>query len=225
MAAPIRFSVPYNFDSPRRPKSKKEMGPWAAAVAKAIRKAIGDGASRDDLDPHLGRIWDAIAGVSLLYLPAAVAREFKHNTIDSLLLQTQGELVHHVLEMLERLQDSEPVAPAVLTQTDKPAATKSKQSTERGDGQTKLIGALTEHHKYANGSVLNPMHVGNNELAKKAGVSPSTASAFFNAQFDGHTKYKAICRDSGKLAAALKMLNGEFAPSVFLGIDPPEKGE
>jgi hypothetical protein len=93
----------------------------------------------------------------------------------------------------------------------------SKRSTERGEGQAKLIAALTKHHRYAASGCLIPEPIGNNELAKAAGVSPSTASAFFNDNFQGHTKYKALCRDAGKLAAALKLLNGEFAPYHLLG--------
>jgi hypothetical protein len=92
-----------------------------------------------------------------------------------------------------------------------------KRSTERGEGRVKLIAALTKHHQYADGSCLNLEHIGNNELAKVAGVSQSTASAFFNDKFQGHTKYKALCRDAGKLAAALKLLNDEFAPYHLLG--------
>ena len=52
-------------------------------------------------------------------------------------------------------------------------------------------------------------------------MSASTASAFFNNQFEGHTKYKAICRDSGRLSAALKLLNNEFAPRDLYGRRPP----
>ena len=92
-----------------------------------------------------------------------------------------------------------------------------KKSTERGDARAKLIAALTKHHQYADGSCLNLEPIGNNELAKAADVSASTASAFFNDKFQGHTKYTALCRDAGKLAAALKLLNDEFAPYHLLG--------
>jgi hypothetical protein len=93
----------------------------------------------------------------------------------------------------------------------------AKRSTERGEGRAKLIAALTKHHQYANGGCLNLEPIGNNELAKAAGVSPSTASAFFNDKFQGHTKYKTLCRHVGKLVAALKLLNDEFAPYLLLG--------
>ena len=92
-----------------------------------------------------------------------------------------------------------------------------KRSTERGEGRAKLIAALTKHHQYADGGCLNLEPIGNNQLAKAAGVSPSTASTFFNDKFQGHTKYKAHCRDAGKLVAALKLLNDEFAPYHLLG--------
>jgi hypothetical protein len=92
-----------------------------------------------------------------------------------------------------------------------------KRSTERGEGRAKVIAALTKHHRYADGGCLNQEPIGNNELAKAADVSPSTASAFFNYKFHGHAKYKTLCRDAGKLAAALKLLNDEFAPYHLLG--------
>ncbi len=98
----------------------------------------------------------------------------------------------------------------------------AKRSTERGEGRVKLIAALTKHHQYADGGCLNPEPIGNNELANAAGVSPSTASAFFEKEFQGHTKYRALCRDVSKLAAALKLLNGEFAPHTLYGSQPED---
>lgn len=92
-----------------------------------------------------------------------------------------------------------------------------KRSTERGEGRAKLIAALTKHHQYADGGCLKLDPIGNNELAKAAGVSASTASAFFNDKFQGHTKYKALCRDAGNLIAALKLLNNEYSPRHLLG--------
>jgi hypothetical protein len=92
-----------------------------------------------------------------------------------------------------------------------------KRSTERGEGRAKLIAALTKHHRYADGGCLNQEPVGNNELARAVGVSTSTASDFFRDEFEGHAKYKALCRDSGRLVAALKLLNNEFAPHNLYG--------
>ena len=54
-----------------------------------------------------------------------------------------------------------------------------KRSTERNEGRAKLISALTAHHKYKNGSCLNLVFIGNNELARLAAVQKSTASEFF----------------------------------------------
>jgi hypothetical protein len=101
-----------------------------------------------------------------------------------------------------------------------PAGRTPKRSTERGEGRVKLIAALTKHHQYADGGCLNLAPIGNNELATAAGVSPSTASAFFNDKFQGHAKYKALCRDSGQLLVALKLLNNEFAPHDLYGRRP-----
>jgi hypothetical protein len=97
---------------------------------------------------------------------------------------------------------------------------KHKRSTEQGEGRAKLIAALTKHHEYADGSCLKTDPINNNELARMAGVSPSTASAFFHKEFKGHAKYRAVCRDAGRLADSLKALNGEFSPHELYGRRP-----
>jgi hypothetical protein len=114
-------------------------------------------------------------------------------------------------------------APEIQQSLEQKPRTTKKRSTERGEGRIKLIAALIAHHKYANGSCLNPAPIGNNELAKAAVVSTSTASTFFNEEFEGHTKYKAICRDIGQLVNSLKLLSGEFSPHDLYGSEPPEK--
>lgn len=95
--------------------------------------------------------------------------------------------------------------------------TTKKRSTVPGEGRDKLIAVLTAHHQYAGGSCLNQEPIGNNELARLAGVSQSTASKFFNGKFKGYTRYKALCRDTSRLVVALKLLNDEFAPHHLLG--------
>jgi hypothetical protein len=102
---------------------------------------------------------------------------------------------------------------------------KAKRSTVRGEGQVKLIAALTKHHKYAEGGCLNQDPVSNNQLARQAKVSPSTASSFFRKQFGGHAKYRRMCLDSTGLATALKLINGEFAPLHLYGTRPPGEDE
>ncbi len=102
---------------------------------------------------------------------------------------------------------------------------KAKRSTERGEGRIKLIAALTLHHQYGAGECLNQEPVGNNELARLAEVSESTASAFFHKQFGGHTKYRAMCAEATRLVAALKLLNQEFSPHHLFGAQPPGEGE
>ena len=57
-------------------------------------------------------------------------------------------------------------------------------------------------------------------LATLAGVSPSTASAFFADKFQGYAKYRVVCRDAGRLADSLKALNGEFSPHDLYGRRP-----
>ena len=89
----------------------------------------------------------------------------------------------------------------------------------------KLIAALTKHHQYADGGCLNLEPIGNNELARRAEVSESTASAFFNKEFDGHTKYRAVCTDATRLVGSLKLLNQEFSPHHLYGGKPPGEDE
>src|SRR5690606_18164757 len=92
---------------------------------------------------------------------------------------------------------------------DKAALPKAKQSTARGEGRAKLIAALTKHHRYADESCLNQEPIGNNALARLAGVATSTASAFFQREFGGRRKYRLLCRDVRGLSTALKLLNQE----------------
>jgi hypothetical protein len=112
-----------------------------------------------------------------------------------------------------------------LASTSKNAPPATKRSTQKGEARDKIIAALTEHHKYADGGCLNFEPIGNNGLARLAGVSESTASAFFNDQFQGHNKYKALCQDTTGLLAALKLLNNEFAPHNLYGRRPPHEGD
>ena len=67
--------------------------------------------------------------------------------------------------------------------------------------------------------------IGNNELARLAEGSVSTASAFFKKEFEGHTKYRAACGDATRLVAALKLLNQEFSPHLLFGGKPPGEKE
>jgi hypothetical protein len=101
-----------------------------------------------------------------------------------------------------------------------------KRSTEPGEGRAKLIATLTKHHAYADGSCLNQEYIGNNELARKAGVKASTASAFFKAEFGGHTKYRNVyCRDQRRLNAALRKLREEYTVDNLFGGTPPAERE
>jgi hypothetical protein len=115
---------------------------------------------------------------------------------------------------------------ATESKTAESAKTKTKRSTEKGEGQRKLIAALTKYHQYADGSCLNLEPIGNNELARLAEVEESTASDFFKKEFQGHAQYKAFCRrDKAGLIAAIKQLNKEFHPYLLYGRRPPDEGD
>ena len=101
---------------------------------------------------------------------------------------------------------------------------KSKRSTAPGDAQAKMIAVLTKHHRYGEDGCLNQEPIGNNELARLAGVDKATASAFFEQRFKGHGKYKAMCAYDDKLVVGLKLLNGEFAPHFLYWAKRPSEG-
>lgn len=115
--------------------------------------------------------------------------------------------------------ESAPLAPRVTR-----PVTGAKKSSERGEARLKLIAALTKHHRYADGGSLNQEPINNNALAEAAKVARSTASVFFEKQFEGHAKYRALCRNARALTAALKLLNNEFAPHHLYGGAPIERG-
>jgi hypothetical protein len=109
--------------------------------------------------------------------------------------------------MPSEAEQSEPANPA----------TKRKRSTEPGEARAKLVAALTVWHKFADGACLNQSPVGNNELARLAGVSNHAAHKFFKREFEGHVKYRKLCGDVARLIVALRTLNGELRPREFFG--------
>lgn len=94
--------------------------------------------------------------------------------------------------------------------------TKSKKSTAKGEARLKLIGALTTHHEYSNGSCGKYQSIGINGLARLADVAPSTACEFFKTQFQGHKAYQRVCEVKSTLISALKLLNQEFTPGILV---------
>src|SRR5262249_50916216 len=100
-------------------------------------------------------------------------------------------------------------------------AKRPKRSTERGEARTKIISALTRHHRYAEGGCMNTAPIGVRELAEDLEVSPDSVSAFFKKEFGDHASYKRACRDTSKLALWLKMLNGDYSPHPLFARTPP----
>jgi hypothetical protein len=124
-------------------------------------------------------------------------------------------------------QPGDPVqGKAVETPTANTKPRKAKRSTQPGGARLKLIAALTEHHEYAKGGCLNLDPIGHNELARLADVGQGSANRFFDDEFGGYENYRTLCADKERLIAALKLLNQEFTPQVFLyGARPPGEGE
>lgn len=100
---------------------------------------------------------------------------------------------------------------------------KPKQRNAPGEARNKLIAALTLHHKYSVDSCLcqNPITI--NALARLAGISPSTAFAFFETVFQGHENYIHACQDTRRLIGVLKLLNDEFIPRESLKRGRPKR--
>jgi hypothetical protein len=95
-------------------------------------------------------------------------------------------------------------------------ATRTKRSTSKGEAREKIIAALTKHHQYEAGSCLISEPIGNNELARNADVSSSTASRYFVENFGSYDDYRGLCKNVGNLCDSLKLLRGEFKPKVFV---------
>jgi hypothetical protein len=141
-------------------------------------------------------------------------------------IESQSELHPLQADQVPNPLSPGPVIAPPITSPDSPLRRpKGKRSTERGEGRVKIIAALTEHHRYAAGGCLNHEPIGNNALAAKAQVAPSTVSEFFKEQFRGHAQYRAVCRDRTRLLAVLKLLNEEFTPYQLFGRTPPGEGD
>jgi hypothetical protein len=125
--------------------------------------------------------------------------------------QNKLKLIRDFNRRLHQLVAASTPAEPVTARTPTP---RPKRSTEQGEGQVRLVAALALHHKYADGGCLNLEPIGNNELARLAGVGSATALRFFEKWFKGHAKYRSICmRDVSKLIDTIKAMRGEFIPS------------
>jgi len=110
------------------------------------------------------------------------------------------------------------------SETKKEGVVRKKKSTQPGEARLKMVAALTTHHKYADGSVLNTDPISTRELARIAGVALGSVTNFMNREFnkgqkDGRKRYEAICDCPQLLAVALRALNGELAPYNLIPID------
>lgn len=148
----------------------------------------------------------------------------------SLIFGTMVQIRDHIEDLQRAFPTnamSEPASdsPTTTVEPGAHAAKKTKRSTEQGEARFRIIAALSKHHKYADGSRLNLEPIGNNQLAREAGVSESTASEFFKNNFKGYSKYRVACQNPTTLVAAIKMLNQEYAPYLLYGACPPEKPE
>jgi hypothetical protein len=204
---------------------------WRAAadlVPKALPLVVPPvGQTADQFMMHVVRTIDNVAGcpIDVIGLPRPKKKRNAMGDLAVVLRHLETQL--RLLGADGPLADFEPAA----GQEEKPVAgsapktPRAKRSTERGEGRLKLIAALTKHHKYADGGCLNLEPAGNNELARKAHVSNSTASELFKKKFKGHAKYRAVCGDTTQLVTALKLLNQEFSPHHLYGGKPPGEDE
>lgn len=93
---------------------------------------------------------------------------------------------------------------------------RKKRLTTNGDTRVKIIAALNNHHNYGNDIPLNPEPAAVNVLAEQLGIGKASVSRFFKKEFRGHDAYKHACADERTLTAALKLLNGDYAPKMLL---------
>lgn len=103
-----------------------------------------------------------------------------------------------------------------------PKKANSARHQGRTESEVLLIAALTEHHRYYNGSIGNDSPIGCRELARKVTLTEKTASVFFKKNFGSHKKYQTMCCDTERFIAAMKALNAEFIPKDFYNARTPE---
>jgi hypothetical protein len=224
--------------SEREPHTLGELirfGEYAAAFARAPAQVVKPPVQAIDRDYQFVEFYCienfgtmGVDSVRRLQARYAIATG---KTVDEIHATTLREVAEHFRRPLGQGQTLPPQSvkrPALIDGTDaekglngETPAKKSKRSTERGEGRQKLIAVLTKHHQFGDACALNLEPVGNNDLAEMADVAISTASGFFKSEFDGHAKYRAICRDPNKLANSIKLLNGEFSPHSLYGRRPP----
>ncbi|QDT39233.1 hypothetical protein [Stratiformator vulcanicus] len=93
------------------------------------------------------------------------------------------------------------------------ASTKRRGRPSKGesDKETLIIAALSRHHGYDNGSLLNdePIAVKSFADLPQNDFSAASLSRFFEKHFSGYKGYKAQCVN-GKLAMTLSLLNREL---------------
>lgn len=170
------------------------------------------------------------------HFPTAILSLGKH--IES----AQREITHIVSEIaeihvsshpveVEKLGEWDPVPPEAGPRTSAAQDSRKRKTKTHNKGsagrnaEQLLIGSLTKHHRYSEGSCLNLEPASNNQLARLAGVANSTTSEFFKRRFGGYAKYKILCRDAGTLVAAMKLLNDEFQPHHLFGDRLPQERE
>jgi hypothetical protein len=147
---------------------------------------------------------------------------------------------HRLLPWYTASQADEPAKPLEAGREDEESANntatarKPKRSTERGEGEAKLIAALTKHHQYAEGGCMKWDPINSNGLAEKAKAGKGSANRFFNKWFgsakkakDGYRNYRITCNGKDKLIAILKSMNGDMPrPGVVLfGREVPDEAE
>ncbi len=102
---------------------------------------------------------------------------------------------------------------------------KKRKATTKGEAEKKITGYLLTHHKYDNGTCENyePLRVG--EIVRGAEIARGSVPDFFNKYFadgnkGGHNLYKTACHDQTLLNTAMRILAGEFSPSILFHSTP-----
>jgi hypothetical protein len=200
------------------------MKPWhvgnrdanAEVMQRQIRRTVAIDRVRAYVFSHFGE--ELTIGTARRFLGDLIrVRGLQIETAENMLLEEAIELLAPSSTNTGGAEAATPPSDEAASIPAQPKETKRKKSSVSGDARAKLIAALTTHHQYSNGGCGELAPVGNNDLARLAGVDAGSASRFFKKQFGGHTEYLAVCRDPGRLVASLKLLNNEFTPQILNG--------
>jgi hypothetical protein len=166
----------------------------------------------DNAWQRLGDNWDLV--MKRLGVPKGLDLSGLSDTIT-----TEIEAAKHVLTFGPPLPTPNEVKPETKDSQPGPKrkTSKKKRTTDgdKADTSQKCVAGLVLHHRYDRDEELNLEPVKVNAFASTVGVSPAMVSTFFQKKFGGHAKYRMVCKNAVTLENSLKLLCGDFTPSIL----------